>query len=200
MSFSFSGARRERKPGHHRYSGPHRSVRAESHVQRYNGVVMMAFHPRPSNHRRIGDHPPLRRLLNPFPNMRINARPSPADLAKIGVPSDGVGPHDHTGFGPHEHGEPSYTDEQVAFLEQRGMHVDRHHSRVLDYEGGEVAPGVVGAMLLDARQQGVLKAVMGEDDMMMTGACETPTDPLAVSGPGESRPLIQRLDLWQKPL
>ena len=148
-----------------------------------------------------GNHQRNRRILtSPFLNMRINARPSPADLAKIGVPSDGVGPHDHTGFGPHEHGEPSYTDEQVAFLEQRGMHVDRHHSRVLDYEGGEVAPGVVGAMLLDARQQGVLKAVMGEDDMMMTGACETPTDPLAVSGPGESRPLIQRLDLWQKPL
>jgi hypothetical protein len=131
--------------------------------------------------------------------MRVNARPSPADLAKIGVLSDGQGSHDHNGFGPHEHGQPSYTDEQVRFLEQRGMHVDRHHSRVLDYEGGEVAPGVVGAMLLDARQQGILKAAMGVNTMMTTGACEPLTEPVAVSGPGESAPVVQRLDFASSP-
>jgi hypothetical protein len=100
--------------------------------------------------------------------MRVNGSPSVADLAKGGVPSDGVGPHDHTGFAPHEHGEPSYTDEQVAFLEQRGYHCDRHHGQVLDADGDVVPPGLIGPMLLDAKQRGVLKAVMGEDDMMMT--------------------------------
>jgi hypothetical protein len=78
------------------------------------------------------------------------------------------------------------------------MHVDRHHSRVLDYEGGEVAPGVVGAMLLDARQQGILKATMGENGII-TGACETVTEHLAVSGPGESVPVVQHLDFRQRP-
>ena len=77
------------------------------------------------------------------------------------------------------------------------MHVDRHHSRVLDYEGGEVAPGIIGAMLLGAKEQGLLKAAMGKNDVMTTGACEPPTDRLAVSGPGESAPLVQRLDFRQ---
>ena len=57
---------------------------------------------------------------------------------KGGIPSDGGGSHDHNGFGTHEHGEPSYTDEQVAFLEQRGYHCDRHHNQVL---GGDRSAG-----------------------------------------------------------
>jgi hypothetical protein len=127
--------------------------------------------------------------------MRVNGAASSADLAKSPVPSDGVGPHDHTGFGPHEHGEPSYTDEQVAFLEQRGYHCDRHHNQVLDADGDVVPPGIVGPMLLDAKQQGILKAVMGENGMMTSGACEPPTEAPTVSGPGESPPTVQHADL-----
>jgi hypothetical protein len=85
--------------------------------------------------------------------MRINGLPSPADLAKVGIPSDGVGPHDHTGFGTHEHVAPSYTDQQVAFLEQRGYHCDRHHNQVLDGDGDVVPPGIIGPMLLDAKER-----------------------------------------------
>ena len=45
--------------------------------------------------------------------------------------------------------------------------------------------------------EGVLSAVIGNNDVMTTGACEPPTDRLAVSGPGESAPLVQRLDFRQ---
>jgi hypothetical protein len=147
----------------------------------------------------IVHHPRSLLPTSPFPNMRINGLPSPADLAKHGIPSDGVGPHDHTGFGPHEHGAPSYTDEQVAFLEQRGYHCDRHHNQVLDGDGDVVPPGLIGPLLLDAKEQGILKAAMGVNTMMTTGSCEPPTEPLAVSGPGEPAPVVQRLDLRQQP-
>lgn len=63
-------------------------------------------------------------LLRPFFNMRVNAAAS--------------------GFAPHEHGESSYADEQVAFLEQRDSHCDRHHGVVLDADGSEVPPGIIG--------------------------------------------------------
>ena len=53
-------------------------------------------------------------------------------------------------------------------------------------------------MLLGAKEQGILKAAMGENTMMMTGACETETNRLAVSGPGESPPVVERLDLWHR--
>ena len=125
-------------------------------------------------------------LVNPFLNMRLNRQPSPADLAKYGVPSDGQGAHEHSGFGPHGHGEPSYTDEQVAFLEQRGYHCDRHHNQVLDGDGDVVPPGIIGPLLLDARQQGILKAAMGvrghekvpacgQDEVPTRGHVEVPT-------------------------
>ena len=123
-----------------------------------------------------------------FANMSVNGNPSAADvakaaLAKTAVPSDGVGDHQHDNFPLHGHGEPSLTDAQVAYLEQRGYHCDRHHNAVLDHKGGEVPPSVVGAMLLQARDEGSLGAASG--DGVTKG----------VSGAGESAPVVRYLDL-----
>ncbi len=115
--------------------------------------------------------------------MCINGLPSPSDLTKGGVPSNGVGPHSHGEMPKHSHGEPTFTDAQVAFLEQRGYHCDRHHGVVLDADGSEVPPGIIGPLLLNAKQEGILKVATSENGMMTTGACETGTN-LPVSGPG----------------
>ena len=109
-----------------------------------------------------------------------------------------MGTHSHGEMPEHSHGTPSYTDAQVAFLEQRGYHCDRHHSQVLDGDGDVVPPGLIGPLLLDAKQQGILKAAMGEDDMMTTGACQPPTKSPSVSGPGEAPPVVQHFDLRQR--
>ena len=119
--------------------------------------------------------------------MRINGQPSPADLAKTATISDGVGPHEHDGSGPHEHGAPSFTDAQVKILEAPGWHVDRHHTKVYDAKGGEVTPLHVGAALQEAGQEDTTKVastVSGE--IVVTKA---------VSGAGESPPVLRHLDL-----
>ena len=56
---------------------------------------------------------------------------------------------------------------------------------------------IIGPLLLDAKERGILKAVTSHNGMMTTGASETPTEHLAVSGPGESPPFVQRLDFRQ---
>lgn len=124
--------------------------------------------------------------MNGFANMSINGAPSPADLAKTAVPSDGDGDHQHDNFPRHGHGEPSLTDAQVAYLQQRGYHVDRHHNVVLDHKGGQVPPNVVGAMLRQARQE-VLETVSSDSGIGGVAKC--------VSGPGEAAPVVRYLDL-----
>jgi hypothetical protein len=119
--------------------------------------------------------------------MRVNGQPAPSDLAKYAVPSDGIGDHDHDNYGPHSHGEPSYTDEQVAHLEQLGMHCDRHHGRVIDASGGVVPPSIIGAKLLDAKRKGLLESP--------TSAQGDATVAKSVSGPGEAAPVVEHLDL-----
>jgi hypothetical protein len=68
---------------------------------------------------------------------------------------------------------------------------------VLDADGDVVPPGIIGPMLLDAKEQGILKVALVVNVMMMTGACESPTEHLAVSGLGAA-PFVQRLDLRQQ--
>jgi hypothetical protein len=137
-------------------------------------------------------------LPNFFYNMSMNGQPLPSELAKGAVPSDGIGPHDHRGFEPHEDGEPSFSDEQVAFLEQRGLHVDRHRGQVLHADGSEVPPSTVGVMLNEAREQGLLKVVTLANDTTTFRLNTQPSGTPSVTGPGESAPVVQRLDLRQK--
>jgi hypothetical protein len=130
--------------------------------------------------------------MTPFLNMSVNGAPSPADLAKAAlaktaVPSDGQGEHQHDHFPRHDHGEPSLTDAQVAYLEQRGYHVDRHHNVVLDHKGGEVPPSVVGAMLRQAQEEGLLGLASGEHGNGDVAKC--------VSELGETAPVVRFLDL-----
>ena len=67
-----------------------------------------------------------------------------AELAKA-LSSDGLGPHEHGKFGLHSHGEPSFDDDFVAYLEQKGMHVDRHHGVVYSHYGSPIPPATVAA-------------------------------------------------------
>jgi hypothetical protein len=68
-----------------------------------------------------------------------------AYLAK--VLSDGIGLHEHGGWAAHAHGDPSFTDEEVSFLESKGFHVDRHHGVVFYFNGRRASPPVVAATL-----------------------------------------------------
>ncbi len=94
---------------------------------------------------------------------RVNGQPSPNDLAKMAV-SDGIGPHAHGGFGPHEHYKPGFTPAETALLAERGLHVDNHHNKVYDESGICLTPATVAAMLARARQDGEL-----EDDTGTVG-------------------------------
>ena len=130
-----------------------------------------------------------------FANMSVNGNPSAADLAKAAlaktaVPSDGQGDHQHDNFTRHGHGDPSLTDAQVAYLEQRGYHVDRHHNVVLDHKGGQVPPSVVGAMLRQAQEGGPLGQASSEPG---NGGVTK-----GVSGPGETAPVVRHLDLREQ--
>ncbi len=87
---------------------------------------------------------------------RVNGQPSPNDLAKMAV-SDGIGPHAHGGFGPHEHYKPGFTPEETAILAERGLHVDNHHNKVYDESGICLTPATVAAMLSNARHEGTLE-------------------------------------------
>ncbi len=69
----------------------------------------------PLRHRRNRCHE--RPLLPYLLNTSVNGKPSPAALAKS--ISDGVGEHEHDGYSAHGHGAPSYSDEDVAYLECR---------------------------------------------------------------------------------
>jgi len=130
--------------------------------------------------------------------MRYGGQPSAADLDKAAA-SNGVGQHEHGEFGLHPHGEPSFTDAEVAHLEAQGLHVDRHHARVLDHRGRELTPLHVGSMLAsfrDAADGGdggtadVSKGALGFPGAPVTGATGC-----SVSGPGESAPDVAHLDL-----
>jgi hypothetical protein len=119
--------------------------------------------------------------------MRLNGLPAPSEVAKRAVPSDGLGDHDHDGYGPHGHGPPSFEDNEVNYLAQLGMHTDRHHGRVIDASGGVVPPSIVGAKILNARRKGLLESptsAQGDAPVSKSG-----------SGIGESTPVVEHLDL-----
>ena len=79
---------------------------------------------------------------------RVNGQPSPNDIAKA-ASSDGTGPRAHGDFGLHEHGEPTFSDAEMAMLEAKGLDVDHHHGRVYDATGFLLSPGTVGASAVD---------------------------------------------------
>jgi len=60
-------------------------------------------------------------------------------------------------FPLHEHGAPKFTEDEVAYLEGLGLHLDRHHGLAVHANGIGVAPGVLSSMLAQARQEGVLR-------------------------------------------
>ena len=78
--------------------------------------------------------------------------------------SDGIGPHAHGSFGPHEHYKPGFTPAETALLAARGLHVDNHHNKVYDESGICLTQATVAAMLSRARQEGEL-----EDDTGTVG-------------------------------
>ena len=121
--------------------------------------------------------------------MRINGQPAPNELTKYATISDGVGPHEHDGSGLHEHGEPSFTDAEIKVLEARGWHIDRHHNQVFGSDGGEMPPLLVGAALHAARREGLLPKPSEQGDSTVAKS---------VSGPGESMPTVEHLDLRQQ--
>lgn len=104
----------------------------------------------------------------------------PNDLAKS--VSDGDGPHQHPPFPLHEHGEPKFTDEEVAYLEGHGLHVDRHHGTVFSYNGSLVSPSVLTSMLSAARQEGTLNGDLGPMAALLMKASGNPVSGLS---PGE---------------
>jgi hypothetical protein len=128
-----------------------------------------------------------------------NGESSPNQRAKAMV-RDGVGPHEHGAFGPHEHGPPSYTDAEVAFLQERGCHIDCSHGLVYGPTGARMAPANIGTMLAEARHTGTLTGaggqMVGMVDKVVSGA-------VAVGGiaPGEAGsamgtgPVVRHLDL-----
>jgi hypothetical protein len=63
-----------------------------------------------------------------------DGQPSPNDIAKA-ASSDGTGPRAHGDFGLHEHGEPTFSDAEMAMLEAKGLDVDHHHGRVYSAQG-----------------------------------------------------------------
>jgi hypothetical protein len=123
--------------------------------------------------------------------MSINGQPSASDMAKAAAAGDGVGTHRHGPFAEHQHGDPKFTDAEVAFMESKGNHVDRYHGLVYSATGGLWTPLHVAAMLREARRQGALRPQSSEPG---NSAVEK-----GVSGPGESMPTVQRLDLRQQP-
>ncbi len=122
-----------------------------------------------------------------FQNMTVSGA---GDIAKGSV-MDGVGSHQHGNWGEHTHGDPSFTDAEVAFMESKGNHVDRYHGLVYSSTGGLWTPLHVAAMLQEARREGQLKPRPPEpgDSAVTKGA----------SKPGESAPVVGHLDLRHHP-
>jgi hypothetical protein len=121
--------------------------------------------------------------------MRINGRPSLADLAKTAA-AESTGSHSHGDYGEHDHGPPSYTDEQVAFLESKGYHVDRAEGAVYSSDGSRETSLHVASLLHVAHEKGMLKALSpAEENPFLKGASE----------PGAATPVVQHLDLRQQP-
>jgi hypothetical protein len=144
-------------------------------------------------------------LLSFLQGTRVNGHPSTNDLAKAAV-SDGFGPHTHGPFESHEHGEPSYTDDEATFLASQGLHVDQHHGRVYVANGLGLSPHTASAMLIAARDEGTLKASCGPRDMMAKGSSPVvavgSSSPGEGSGPVSGSPAAQHLDLrgeWSGP-
>ncbi len=125
-------------------------------------------------------------MTSPFMNMSINGAPSPAEMEKAAA-GDGEGTHSHGFFGEYQHGEPKYTDAEVAYMESKGNHVDRYHGLVYSATGGLWTPLHVAAMLREARREGALNPPPAKpgDSAVEKG----------VSEPGESMPTVRRLDL-----
>jgi hypothetical protein len=119
--------------------------------------------------------------------MSINGQPSPSELVKAAAAGDGIGTHSHGNWGEHQHGPPSFTDAEVAYMESKGNHVDRYHGLVYSATGGLWTPLHVANMLREARRQGALEPppAAPADDAIEKG----------VSGPGENSPVVRHLDL-----
>jgi hypothetical protein len=79
---------------------------------------------------------------------------SPADLAE--AVSDGLGLHEHDGWPAHPHGAPSFSDEEVAYLAERGCHIDRFHGEVFGIRL-RLSPLTVANMLRKGRAEGKLR-------------------------------------------
>ena len=128
-----------------------------------------------------------------FYGTRVNGAPSPADIARAqlakAAPTDDVEEHTHGPFGRHPHGTPSFTPAEIAFLQQRGWHVDTLHDKVYDSKGGEIPPLVVGSALQQARHDGRLEPTAGNSGDSGVAKC--------VSGPGEAAPVVAYLDMSQ---
>lgn len=122
-------------------------------------------------------------------NMSVNGEPSPAEVSKSAT--DGVGSHSHGQFGPHSHGEPSFTDDEVAYMESKGNHVDRFHGLVYGPNGGLWTPLHVAAMLREAHREAKVKPETSEPG--------EGTVAKSVSGVREPLPVVQHLDLRQYP-
>jgi hypothetical protein len=86
-------------------------------------------------------------------NMAINGQPSLAEMAKAEAASDGD-THAHGDYGDHRHGAASYTDQEVAVLEAKGLHVDQAEGAVYNHDGNRETPAHVAAVLHEARQKG----------------------------------------------
>ncbi len=127
---------------------------------------------------------------------RHGGRPSQAEIAK-GIPHTGDGTHEHGDFGPHQHGEPSFADAEVAYLEGHGYHVDRDHGQVYAFNGRHVPPLVVSQVLAGGRSHGVLKggSAIAEAVAKAAGSGISAAAAAAASGPDEVQTVIQVLNL-----
>ena len=125
---------------------------------------------------------------SPFLNMAVNGQPSPAQMVKAEAGSDSD-THAHGDYGEHRHGAASYTDQEVAVLEAKGLHIDQAEGAVYNHDGNRETSAHVAAILHEARQKGTLKAATGLGNM---GKAK-------VSGPNENAPIVQHLDLRREP-
>ena len=108
----------------------------------------------------------------------------------------GLSTHEHGDFGPHQHGEPSFTDAEVAYLEGHGYHVDRDHGQVYAFNGRHVPPLIVSRVLAAGRSQGVVKggSAIAEAVAKASGGRSTTAAPPA-SASEEAQQVVQVLDL-----
>lgn len=121
---------------------------------------------------------------SPFLKMAVNGQPSPAQMVKAETASDGD-THAHGQHGEHRHGPASYTDQEVAVLEAKGLHVDQVEGAVYSHDGTKETPLHIAAVLHEARQKATLKAATGLGNVGMA----------KLSGPNENAPVVRHIDL-----